>query len=232
MGKLSEKDEAYKIFILMQFTKELLKHSASYDVSTLERILKEKKEVEIKKRDLEKEKNELKLYQLIQRQRVVEETIPLFPKQKKHKKKTIVMRAPLPKLPQLKIPRATPHQLPLSELNIPYNQLPPELQHITPVPSKESLELGKLTPYLNDPSISTIECRGPNINITVKRGREIRKTDLVLNQEEIDEVIQAFSRAVKIPIHEGIFRVAIGRVIMTSQVSGETGTKFVITKMY
>ena len=128
----------------MQFTKELLKHSASYDVSTLERILKEKKEVEIKKRDLEKEKNELKLYQLIQRQRVVEETIPLFPKQKKHKKKTIVMRAPLPKLPQLKIPRATPHQLPLSELNIPYNQLPPELQHITPVPSKESLELVRI----------------------------------------------------------------------------------------
>ena len=53
---MQNKSEAFKIFFLIQFSKQLLRHSATYDISTLERILKEKTKQVIEKREKEKEK--------------------------------------------------------------------------------------------------------------------------------------------------------------------------------
>ena len=54
MALMQNKSEAFKIFFLIQFSKQLLRHSATYDISTLERILKEKTKQVIEKREREK----------------------------------------------------------------------------------------------------------------------------------------------------------------------------------
>ena len=43
--------------------------------------------------------------------------------------------------------------------------------------------------------------------------------------------MKRFSEAAKIPVHEGIFKVAIGKLVLSSIVSQIVGTKFIIKKM-
>lgn len=230
MALMQDKSEAFKIFFLIQFSKQLLRHSATYDISTLERILKEKTKQVIEKREKEKERNKRKLFELVEKKKsfVVENVAPV--KSKKVEKFEIQRSEHIPRKIMIRQSQSLPP--PIQRPNIPIGQLPFGLQHIRPTPSSEPIDIGNLTPYLNDPSVSTIECNGPETVVLIKRGREMRKTDVTLSKEEIEATLQAFSRAAKIPIHEGVYRVAVGRVILTAQISDETGSKFVISKMF
>ena len=42
-----------------------------------------------------------------------------------------------------------------------------------------------------------------------------RKTPIILDRKEIDEIISNFSKAAKIPIYEGVFRVVVGKFIFS-----------------
>ena len=53
----------------------------------------------------------------------------------------------------------------------------------------------------------------------------------MVTKEEIDEVIQKFSEASRIPIQEGIFRVAVGKLLLSAIISGVIGSKFIIKKL-
>jgi len=230
MALMQNKSEAFKIFFLIQFSKQLLRHSATYDISTLERILKEKTKQVIEKREREKERNKIKLFELVEKKKsfVVEGTAPL--KSKEVGKFEINKSEHIPRKIMIRQSQSIPP--PIQRPNIQFGQLPFNLQHIRPMPSSEPIDIGDLTPYLNDPSVSTIECNGSETIVLIKRGREMRKTDVTLSKEEIEAVLQAFSRAAKIPIHEGVYRVAVGRVILTAQISEQAGAKFVISKMF
>jgi len=243
MGRLENSSNHFRIFFLIQFTKEVLRNSASYDVETLQTLLKQKTKDIISKREKEKEKNRNELDDFLRGRktyfkpatkpiskpvikhevRVVTKTIE---KEKPLQKKQIISPVFKPKTMQSPMRRPVPERV--QGVNIPISPY----QNVMPRPTNEKIDLGELNPYLDDPSISTIECNGPDTRILVRRGREIRKTDFALTSDQIQEIIRAFSKASKIPVNEGVFRVAVGRVILTAQVSGEFGTKFILSKMY
>jgi len=115
-------------------------------------------------------------------------------------------------------------------LTIPQPRLPPALQHLRPTPTNVQIDLGKLNPLIKDPVVDSIDCNGPDEKILV-RTPKIKKTNIILNKEEIDEIIQRFAQTAKIPIQEGIFKVAVGRLIITAIISSVIGSRFTIKKM-
>jgi hypothetical protein len=116
-------------------------------------------------------------------------------------------------------------------LFIPKPRLPAKFNYLRPTPSNVEVDLGRLNPLLNDPLIRNIECNGPGENVMVIGTMGRKKTNIFLNEVEIEEVVRRFSKATQIPIHEGVFRVVAGRLIFSAIVSQNVGSKFLIKKM-
>jgi len=158
------------------------------------------------KENIEKKENQERL------QRIVEE-------------KTLI-----PKLKSISIREKIRQRIP-KRLKIP-EQIPPTIQSIKPIPTREQIDLGKINLLIKDPTVNTIECIGPEKNLLVKRrGGEKRITAIKLTEEEIREIIKKFSRAAKIPIEKGSFKAAVGKLIISAIISDTPGSKFLITKM-
>lgn len=116
-------------------------------------------------------------------------------------------------------------------LNIPEPKLPPWLQDIHPVSSNLDIDLGVLTPLIRDPAVKVIECNGPDERIIVRGNMGRRPTDIILDEKGVEDVINRFSQKAKIPIHEGILRIAFGRLILTAIISEVLSPKFIIKKL-
>jgi len=114
---------------------------------------------------------------------------------------------------------------------IPEPTLPPRLQHISPSPTNKDIDLERLNPLIRDPAVKIIECNGPGEKIIVRGNMGTKPTSVSLAQDEIDDVIERFSEEAKIPITEGVFNVAVGRLILTALISEIVSPKFVIKKM-
>ena len=117
------------------------------------------------------------------------------------------------------------------KLTIPQPKLPPHLQYLKPVPKDIKIDLEKLNVLIKDPAVKIIECNGPDEHIIVRGSMGIKPTNTVLNKEEINTIIKKFSEISKIPIHEGIYRVVVGRLILSAIISEVIGSKFMIKKM-
>ncbi len=116
-------------------------------------------------------------------------------------------------------------------LVIPIQKFPERLAYIQPMPAPGmQINLGKLNSLMQDPSVQVIECHGPDKEIIIRAQTE-RKTSIKLTKEEIDEIIRNISETAKIPVIEGVFRVAVGRIILTAIISEVVGTKFILKKM-
>lgn len=210
-----------KALFLLQFTKELIKSSEIYRElkikAEVRRVIKEK---EIK----DKEREELKPEREIRE--IVKEKI-----EEDEKKITQLEKEGLPiELATLSKPIRRIRQRP-KILRIPELMLPPTVQHIRPIPTRREMDLGRLNPLIRDPLVRTIECNGPNEKIVVGGTMGRKNTGIILSKEEIDQTIKKFSEEAKIPIDEGLFKVAIGRLILSAIVSGVVGSKFIIKKM-
>ncbi len=116
-------------------------------------------------------------------------------------------------------------------LRIPEPRLPPELQYLKPVPSSKEIDLDKLNPIINDPHIREVECDGPNKPIMVSGDMGRRPTGITLMNNEIEDVINRFSRASKIPVDFGVYRVVVGNLVFSAIISEIVPSKFTITKM-
>lgn len=117
------------------------------------------------------------------------------------------------------------------ELWVPEPRLPEHIQYLRPTPINKIIDLGKLNPLIRDPFVKTIECQGPGQNLIVKGRMGIKRTATILNKEEINEIIEKFSRDTKIPAHEGVFKVVSGRLIFMAIISEVAESKFTINKM-
>ena len=124
-------------------------------------------------------------------------------------------------------------KMPLGEakLTVPETRLPEHFQYLRPIPTRESIDLGKLNPLIKDPMVRVVECSGPEGEITVDGTMGIKKTGIILSRDEISRVIDWFSRASKIPVHEGVFKVVLGNLIFMAIVSEIVGSRFTIKKM-
>lgn len=116
-------------------------------------------------------------------------------------------------------------------LRVPEPRLPPALKYLTPTPTNQQIDLERLNPLIQDPLVKAIECNGPGQQIVVKGNMGTKKTNIILNDDEIDDILQRFSKASKIPVHEGIFKVALGKLVLSAIVSNIVGVKFIIKKI-
>jgi len=116
-------------------------------------------------------------------------------------------------------------------LRIPVPRLPQRLQYIQPTarPGVE-MDLGKINPLVMDPVIQTIECNGPNERVIIRDPGE-KATKITLSKDEIDAVIKKFSDTARIPVYQGVFRVAVGKLILSAIISDVVGSKFIIKKL-
>jgi hypothetical protein len=117
------------------------------------------------------------------------------------------------------------------KLNIPEPKLPERLQYLKPVPTDFFIDLGKINPLIKDPAVKQIECNGPDEKIIVKGLMGEKPVNILLRKDEIDEILNNFSDAAKIPLHEGIFRVAVGKLVLSAVISEILPSKFLIEKM-
>jgi len=205
---LEEQSEEFKQFFLLAFTKELIRSTLGDSIKELQIEEKIEKEVikEKAKKLIKENKQPLKLSPVKQLQAITQQQFK-----------------PLPK--PFAVKRVAPRRL-----VIPQARFPQRLKYIKPTVTNVQIQLGKLDQFINDPGVQVIECNGPDEPIVIKTPGE-KKTQVTLTKEEIDDVIQKFSDASKIPINEGIFRVAVGRLLLSAIISGVIGSKFIIKKM-
>lgn len=241
----------FKRRFLLEFTKQLIKNSSHAEIIKLQTLV-EKEEVQkpltekekIKERIREKYEEEkiegtrsilhpsIGMFEsqntpeinpftnTFKKEKNTERRKPEIFKRQEIRSQTIIQRNPSQQDPFRKI-----------ELWVPEPKLPPHIQYLKPTPINKNIDLGKLNPLINDSLVKTIECYGPGQNIGVKGGMGDKKTGIMLNKEEIDSVIQRFSKETKIPIQEGIFRVVSGKLILMAVISSVAGVKFTINKI-
>ena len=92
---------------------------------------------------------------------------------------------------------------------------------------------GKLTPMINDPSISHISLGANNQIKIVKRGRE-QLLNITLTQEEVNTILKYLSEKSRIPFDAegGVFRVAVDNMLFNAIISKELGTRLMIRKNF
>lgn len=223
----------YKKFFLLEFTRQLIKHSAPSEIFKLQTIVEKEKHYKIeeakekiKERIKDQEEastkfREIEEGEIPEKRSVVHAPIGMFESQNVH-------------LNPFKDSFKKDHFVdPFKKIGlyIPDSKFPVHIQYIKPVPVNKEIELGKLNPLINDPMVKLIECYGPGENIVVQGGMGTKKTGIILDKEEIDNIIQRFSRETKIPVQEGIFKVVAGRLIFLAIISEIVGSKFTIKKM-
>lgn len=237
----------FKKFFLLEFTRQLIRHSApsgNFGLQTAlekEKIYRLKEEREkireiIKWREKELLKNE-------------EKNLSTSAKEIKGGRTKEIRSIIHPSIGMFKT-QETPHINPFREsfnappntrfnapskrirLLIPESKFPVHIQYIKPIPMNKEIEIGKINPLIKDFNVKIIECYGQGENLIVQGNMGMKKTGIILNKEEIDDIIQRFSKETKIPAQEGIFKVVAGRLIFLAIISEIVGSKFIIKKMF
>jgi hypothetical protein len=225
----------FKKFFLLEFTRQLIRHSAPSDLLKLQTILENEKRErieEVKKKLKDREEGASEKYREIEEGKI--------------KEKRSIVHAPIGMFESQNVLHINPFKESFGKqsqkdhfvdpfkkigLSIPDSKFPVHIQYIKPVPMNNEIELGKLNPLINDPMVRIIECYGPGENIVVQGNMGTKKTGIILDKEEINNVIQRFSRETRIPVEEGIFKVVAGRLMILAIVSGVVDSKFIIKKM-
>lgn len=238
---LQQTSKDFRIFFLEQFTRQLIMNSGTNYSFTLKKLVKEE---EIKKKpELQKASPDIK------REKISPFTRKGYLLSIKHRPSF----KPLPQTPRLARPTSqrlfgstrgkpifksyqsqqvqSPSRIPPRVLRIPPTRLPQRLRYIKPLPADMKIDLGKLDPLIQDPMVKSIECGGAGENVVVNgtMGRKI--TNIVLSEVEIQDVLKEVSKEAKIPLQEGIFRVALGNLIVSAIISDVVSSKFEIHKM-
>ena len=230
-----------KKYVLLGITKELIRNSGEY-FYTLEKMIKDK-EKEIKEAANKKHETFAEIVhrkeiaeggKILQRE-ILREKIP-------EKKINFGVEEVVGKLQaerfehSLKptIAKQEKFRPPLGNatLIVPEEKLPQHLEYLNPVPTGSDVDVGKLNSLVRDPMVKVIECPGPDGNITVSGTMGMKSTGITLSRDEISDIIDRFSKASKIPVHEGVFKVVVGRIIFLAIVSEIIGSRFTIKKMF
>jgi hypothetical protein len=224
----------FKKFFLLEFTRQLIRHSAPPNALKLQAALEEKKieRIEEEKRRIierirEREKELIKAGEKDLSTNAKEIT----------GKRTKEMRSIIHPVIGMFGAQNTPHLNPFkgsfkkANLSIPESKFPVHIQYIKPIPINREIDLGNINPLIRDPMVRVIECHGPGENLVVQGNMGTKNTGIILSREEINETIERFSRETKIPIQEGVFRVVAGKLVFLAIISEIVGSKFIIKKM-
>lgn len=200
-------------YFLLEFTRQLIKNNKNINIYLLDQILKEKfpekKEVPIITREGIQEK-------IDQRKKPFGESSEVLIKELKKTPPTIYNTRNLIKGNKrvLKVPE------PVS---------PQRLDYLKPTHPPEVPNLPKISILIKDPNVKTVEVEGANQKAVVVGTMGRKSTNIVITKEEINKILQTFSTKSKIPISEGITKIALGDLTLTSIKSNED-IHFIIRK--
>lgn len=232
----------FKTVILLKLTKSIIEQTDSYGLYELKKILTSEGVLKNKGKPLSDHeiknriKTEVKKKLNYSPSRKIEENDFFLqsPEKRNDEDKInipIKRNLPMRRAPQNNfiIPRRTPMP---RERNTQDN-LPDYLRYLQPTRNtkKTYLDLGKLNPFLNDRNVSLIETEGPDEKVFVSGSMGKKPTNVTLNAEEINKIMDTFSKASKIPKKEGFFKVSINNMILTAMISDSVGSRFVIKKI-
>ncbi len=222
LDQIRKSSENYKAFILLSFTKQILQNTRRYKAKIEEDLLQQKVNKIIKKK-AQKIEPPTPIHQipyLIPPERQIKSSLWKRPKflspikPQKLKKKVFPIQAIHKNF--------TPPQR--------VGPLPLSVRNIKPIPQYIEINLYKLDPLVHDPTVNFIICNGSTQNIIVKRGSEKRTTSIVLSSEEINEIINSFSKTSKIPI-EDFYKVVVGNLELNAINPKGESPKFIIKKL-
>jgi hypothetical protein len=212
---LQNTSKEFRKYFLLIFTRELIKHTKTGETAFLKKAVKEE----------EKEFDVTKL-----RRKEIKDII----KAKETELKLIKEEKPLVSPIRKPIIHKNTHELgEISRMVLKVPKPKSNLQEVirpTPTLPREKIELGKLTPFVNDRNVEAIECNGPGEDIKVKVPK-IMNAGINLSAEEIDEILTFFSEKTKIPVSEGVYKVIYKNLELSAIISKVVGTKFIIRKL-
>ncbi len=219
---LTQTNDNFRILFLLKFTAELIRSSGG-EIFELEAALNDRKkglkgEIEkvIEKSEESREENFVKPTEVLAKEMNLDKPFSdvIFSSRQAVPQRRFQGRRPL-----------------IAPLRIPEPRLPPRLQYLRPIPTNVQVDLGKLNVLVRDPMVKTIQCNGPGENIIVEGGMGTKPTAIILSEDEVDGVLDEFSKVARIPIDEGVVRIVVGRLILLAVISDVVSTKFVINKM-
>ncbi len=222
-----------KLKALLKVVRNLVKNSRNAEIFKLEEFMKESKYPVSQPAPISKEEIKEKI-----KEKIAQEVKVRYekPKEEKIDKDKLKIESFQPK-PVFQRPKPVPVQRPVQfktrrVLRVPSISLPSHLRTIKPVATeKVSVDLGKLNPFVQDRNVLSIETEGENelVYVTGSFGR--KPTNVRLSRNEIDEVIDRFSKEAKIPKNEGLFKVAVGKLLLTATISESVSSRFIIEKI-
>lgn len=230
---LNQTEKDFRTEFLLRFTKELIENTEAYQKA----LVKTEVKVFIEKESEKKEKvpEEIKFAREIQKKEIKNIVQTKIKEDNKKISEMYIKGLPL-ELEELSTP---PHHfikkaksvLKKPALRIQEIPLPATVSYLKPIPTNEEIDLKNLNTLIQDPLVKVIECNGPNENIFVGGIMGRKPTTTKLSQNEIEEILGKFAAASKIPVHEGLFKAAIGNLVISAVISEIAGIKFVIRKI-
>jgi len=201
---LKRTSQDFRKIFLLEFTRQIIRNTKTEAIFELRERLKYQQELEREK--IKKKERKLTKSENLQR----------------------IFKEPLKKIRKpLLNPR---HSLKSAVLRIPEPRLPFHLQYLKPYATNIEIDFGKLNPLLKDLKVREIECQGENTNIIVRGEMGMKRTSIILTEEEINQIIDIVSTTSKIPKEEGLFRAVIGKINFSAIIS-ENGSKFIMRKI-
>ena len=91
------------------------------------------------------------------------------------------------------------------------------------------LDLGMINPFIEDKTVSTIECSGPGTNIKIIKNGIVTETGLSLSGEEINSILKKISSQSGRPL-EPIFSASVAGLTINAMISEVVGSRFTINK--
>ncbi|OYT36474.1 hypothetical protein B6U91_01155 [Candidatus Pacearchaeota archaeon ex4484_71] len=213
-------EEKKKIFLL-EFTEELIRNYKPMDFFKLkERIrLEEEKNMPYTPSILHTSKdNKKEIKKLIKEKTKTEQKI----KRLEQSDLKITFKNKLPPRAISREPRVIPQPVVLRDtrvLKIPETRLPGRLSYLKPVRTYEKLNLGKIQELISDPNVDVVECLGADKKLFVEGKMGRKPTNITLSPSEINDILTEFSVKSRIPIVEGITKVAVGDLTLTAVIS-------------
>jgi hypothetical protein len=222
---LEQTSNEFRAKFLLKFTKELIENTKAYNAFKIEeKLIIEKKETEALKEIKKEEIIEFVKEKITKESEKISELEKdsLLSELKKSLNSKESARRQVKKRLAWKIPSA---------VRIPETALPETVSYLKPIPTSEEIDLGKLNILVRDPLVKVMECNAPGQNVIVIGIMGRKKTPIILNKEEIEDVLQRFSQAAKIPVHEGLFKAAYGSLVISAVISEIVGIQFIIRKI-
>jgi hypothetical protein len=239
-GNLSHTSERFRVRFLLRLVKEMIRHSTDHVWVLNRKIKKHEREelIEMPEEPTEaaKEPEEVPIKTRKDEDFFVsimnKNPRPKWTKEEPRPKSMFKPKGKLisPQRKKMQPQKPIPFRMPPSP-QIPEYPLPPTVSYLKPYPTGMEIDLGRVNPLVLDQAVQTIECNGAGENIVVKGRMGTKPTQIVLSNEDINYVLQSFATSSKIPLHEGVYKIAVGKLIISAIVSDVIGSKFIIRKM-